>query len=170
MSRALVITVSTRAATGVYQDTSGPLLVAGLTDLGLDVDGPVVVVDGEPVETELRSAVGHFDLVVTSGGTGLSPTDHTPEMTRRVIDREAPGLAEALRAYGAAHGVPTAVFSRGIVGLAGRTLIINLAGSTGAARDGLTVLGPLVPHLLEQVAGVDHPASGSGGDSTGGAP
>jgi len=161
VSRALVVTVSTRAATGVYADVSGPLLVAGLADLGLEVDGPVVVVDGEAVETALRSAIGTYDLVVTSGGTGLSPTDHTPEMTRRVVDREAPGLAEAIRAYGVAHGVPTAILSRGVVGLAGRTLVVNLAGSKGAARDGLAVLGPLLPHLLDQVAGGDHPTSGN---------
>jgi molybdenum cofactor synthesis domain-containing protein len=161
VSRALVVTVSTRAATGVYTDVSGPVLVAGLTSLGLEVDGPVVVVDGEAVETALRAAIGRYELVVTSGGTGLSPTDHTPEMTRRVVDREAPGLAEAIRAYGVAHGVPTAILSRGVVGLAGRTLVVNLAGSKGAARDGLAVLGPLLPHLLDQVAGGDHPTSGS---------
>ena len=159
MSRALVVSVSTRAAQGVYADTTGPLLRDGLAALGLDADGPLVVADGEPVEVVLRESVGRYDLVVTSGGTGLSPTDHTPEMTRRVIDREAPGLAEALRAYGVAHGVPTAVLSRGVAGLAGRTLIVNLAGSTGAARDGLAVLGPLLPHLLDQVAGGDHTRS-----------
>ena len=159
MSRALVVSVSTRAAHGVYADTTGPLLRDGLAALGLDTDGPLVVADGEPVEAVLRESVGRYDLVVTSGGTGLSPTDHTPEMTRRVIDREAPGLAEALRAHGVAHGVPTAVLSRGVAGLAGRTLIVNLAGSTGAARDGLAVLGPLLPHLLDQVAGGDHARS-----------
>ncbi len=157
MKRALVVSVSNRAAAGVYADTSGPLLVEGLRGLDLEVEGPRVVPDGEPVETVLRDAVGLVDLIVTSGGTGLSPTDHTPEMTRRVIDREAPGIAEALRTYGVAHGVPTAVLSRGVVGLAGRTLIVNLAGSTGAARDGLAVLGPLLPHLLDQIGGGDHP-------------
>ncbi len=151
------MSVSTRAAHGVYSDTTGPFLRDGLTALGLDTDGPVVVADGAPVEAALRESVGRYDLVVTSGGTGLSPTDHTPEMTRRVIDREAPGLAEAVRAYGVAHGVPTAVLSRGVAGLAGRTLIINLAGSSGAARDGLAVLSSLLPHLLDQVAGGDHP-------------
>ncbi len=156
VSRALVVSVSSRAADGVYADATGPLLVAGLIDLGLSVDGPVVIRDGQPVEDELRAAVGSYDLVITSGGTGLSPTDHTPEMTRRVIDRDAPGLAEALRAYGVAQGVPTAVLSRGVAGLAGATLIINLAGSIGAARDGLAVLGPLLSHLLDQVAGGDH--------------
>ncbi len=163
MSRALVVSVSTRAAGGVYSDVSGPILVDGLRalalehDLDLAVDGPVVIPDGESVEVALRKAVGSVDLVLTSGGTGLSPTDHTPEMTRRVIEREVPGLAESIRAYGISHGVPTAVLSRGVAGLAGRTLVINLAGSPGAARDGLAVLGPLLGHLLDQVAGGDHP-------------
>jgi molybdenum cofactor synthesis domain-containing protein len=159
VSTALVVSVSNRAAAGVYGDTSGPLLVDGLRALGLEVDGPLVVPDGEPVEVALQDAAGRYDLVVTSGGTGLSPTDLTPEMTRRVVDREAPGVAEAIRAYGVAHGVPTAVLSRGVVGVCGRTLVVNLAGSPGAARDGLAVLGPLLPHLLEQVAGGDHPRS-----------
>ena len=91
-------------------------------------------------------------MVVTTGGTGLTPDDLTPEATRAVIDREVPGIAEAIRAYGAAHGVPTAVLSRGLAGLAGSTLIVNLAGSTGAVRDGLAVLGPVLAHPLDQAA------------------
>lgn len=155
---ALVITVSNRAAAGVYEDRSGPILVEGLAALGLAVAGPRVVPDGEPVAEALLSAIEEgFHLVVTTGGTGLTPSDHTPEMTRRVIEREVPGIAEALRAYGAAHGVPTAVLSRGLAGLAGRTLIINIPGSPGGARDALAVLGPILPHALEQVPGSDHP-------------
>ena len=113
-----------------------------------------MVADGVPVEQVLRAAVlGGYALVVTTGGTGLTPDDLTPEATRAVIDREVPGIAEAIRAYGAAHGVPTAVLSRGLAGLAESTLIVNLAGSTGAVRDGLAVLGPILTHLLDQAGG-----------------
>ena len=155
--RALVVTCSNRAAAGVYPDASGPVLVQGLAALGFEVDGPVVVPDGEPVEAALRDAVAAgYHVVLTTGGTGLSPTDRTPEMTRLVVDREVPGLAEALRARGASAGVPTAVLSRGVAGLAGRTLVVNVPGSTGGARDALDVLGPVLAHAVDQVAGGDH--------------
>ena len=156
--RARVITASTRAAAGTWADTSGPIVVAGLVDLGLTVEGPIVVADGEPVAEALRAAVAdRVSLVVTTGGTGHTPTDLTPEMTRRVIDRESPGLAEAVRAYGVGHGIPTAGVSRGLAGLAGRTLIVNLPGSPGGARDGVAALAPVLLHVLDQVAGGDHP-------------
>jgi molybdenum cofactor synthesis domain-containing protein len=155
--RALAITVSTRAASGVYDDRSGPLLVSLLVDAGCEVDGPVVIPDGDPVEAELRSAVaGHYDVVVTTGGTGISPTDRTPEMTARVIEREVAGIAEAIRAAGRA-ATPTAVLSRGLAGVCGRTLIVNLPGSTGGVRDGMGVVGPLIAHVASQLAGADHP-------------
>jgi molybdenum cofactor synthesis domain-containing protein len=158
--RALALVASNRAASGVYEDRSGPVLAELLRSAGCDpVDGPVVVPDGEPVQAALREAVAAgYDVVVTTGGTGLTPGDLTPEMTRRVIDREVPGIAEAVRAAGAAAGVAAAILSRGIAGLAGRTLIVNLPGSTGGVRDGMAVLSPVLGHAVDQAHGGDHAA------------
>ena len=154
--RAIVIVASNRAAAGVYADTSGPLLVVGLRELGFEVGDPVVVPDGDPVAAALRAAVADaVDVVLTSGGTGITPTDETPEMTRRVLDYEVPGIAAAIRAYGLAK-VPAAALSRGLAGVAGRTLIVTLPGSTGGAKDGLAVLGPILRHAVEQLRGGDH--------------
>jgi molybdenum cofactor synthesis domain-containing protein len=157
-ARAVVVTASNRAAFGVYEDTSGRVLADGLRELGFDVEGPHVRPDdAAELEIVLREAVvAGTDVVLTTGGTGLSPTDVTPEATRAVLDREAPGIAEAVRRYGADNGVPTAVLSRGLAGTAGRTLIVNLPGSTGGVRDGLAVLGPLLPHVVSQLRGGDH--------------
>jgi len=158
MIRALAVTISTRAATGVYEDRSGPVLASLLREAGCQVDGPVVVSDGVEVELALRDAVAAgYDVVVTTGGTGLNPNDLTPEMTRLVLDREVPGIAEAIRTAGVAAGVPSAALSRGIAGQASRTLIVNLPGSTGGVRDGMAVLRQLLEHAVDQAGGGDHP-------------
>ncbi|HLM07401.1 MAG TPA: MogA/MoaB family molybdenum cofactor biosynthesis protein [Blastococcus sp.] len=157
-ARAMVLTASNRAYAGVYEDRSGTVLAEGLAQLGFDVEGPHVRPDdADELEAVLRAAVDvGFDVVLTTGGTGLSPTDVTPEATLRVIEREAPGIAEAVRRYGAENGVPTAVLSRGLAGTAARTLIVNLPGSTGGVKDALAVLGPLLPHVVSQLRGGDH--------------
>jgi len=154
---ALVLTISTRAAAGVYEDTSGPIIASALAELGFVVSGPVVVPDGDPVGRALREGVeaGHA-VVISSGGTGLNPNDHTPEQTRPVLEREIPQLAAAIARYGVDQGVPTAVLSRGLAGVAGRTLIVNLPGSRGGARDGMAVLAPVLVHAVSQLRGGDH--------------
>lgn len=154
--RARVIVASNRAWAGVYADTSGPILVSGLRQLGFAVDDPVVVPDGDPVAEALRKAVDDgVDAVITSGGTGITPTDRTPDVTRALLDYEIPGIAEAIRAY-SRDRVPTAALSRGLAGVVGRTIVVNLPGSTGGARDGLAVLGPVLSHAVEQLHGGDH--------------
>ena len=157
-ARAVVITASNRASAGVYEDRSGQALAEGLRELGFTVEGPHVRPDdADELEAVLRAAVDvGFDVVLTTGGTGLSPTDVTPEATRRVLEREAPGIAEAVRRYGVDNGVPTSVLSRGLAGTTARTLIVNLPGSTGGVRDALAVLGPLLPHVVSQLRGGDH--------------
>ena len=167
--RALAVTVSNRAAAGVYPDRSGPVLVDLLRRAGCAVvDGPLVIPDGDPVAEALRDSVAAgYDVVVTTGGTGLTPTDQTPEMTRPLLDREIPGIAEAIRTAGAAAGVPAAILSRGLAGLAGRTLIVNLPGSTGGVKDGMAVLGRILQHAVDQVHDGDHRPTQTEGESGG---
>ncbi|NUT92193.1 MAG: MogA/MoaB family molybdenum cofactor biosynthesis protein [Saccharothrix sp.] len=153
---ARVVTASNRASAGVYEDRGGPIIVAWLRERGFETADAVVVPDGEPVAEALRAAVAAgVSVVVTTGGTGISPTDRTPEATRSVLDFEVPGVADAIRMSGWPR-VPTAVLSRGVAGVAGRTFVVNLPGSTGGVRDGLDVLGTLLEHAVDQVAGGDH--------------
>jgi molybdenum cofactor synthesis domain-containing protein len=155
--KATVVCASNRAAAGIYEDTTGPLIVEALAGLGFEVTGPVVVPDGEPVAEAVRTAVDEgARAVLTTGGTGLTPTDLTPEVTRPLLDFEVPGIAEAVRAYGVANGVPTAALSRGLAGVRGRALVVNLPGSRGGVRDGLAVLAPMLVHAVQQIAGSDH--------------
>lgn len=155
--RGEVVVASNRAAAGVYDDTTGPLLVAFLAELGLVTEDPVVVPDGDPVGAAIAAAVaGGARVVLTTGGTGLTPTDLTPEVTRPLLDREIPGLAEALRSAGVAKGVPTAVLSRGLAGVVGSTLVVNLPGSSGGVKDAIEVLRPVLLHAVEQIVGSDH--------------
>ncbi len=155
--RAAVVVASNRAAAGVYDDTTGPLIVEALRSEGWEVGEPVVVPDGEAVGEAISTAVaGGARAVITTGGTGLTPTDLTPEVTRSLLDREVPGIAEAIRAHGVGKGVPTAALSRGVAGTIGQSLVVNLPGSRGGVKDGLAVVVPLLQHAVEQIVGSDH--------------
>jgi molybdenum cofactor synthesis domain-containing protein len=155
--RAAVVVASNRAAAGVYDDTTGPLLVDLLVSSGFSCAEPVVVPDGDPVGAAIAAEVeGGARVVLTTGGTGLTPTDLTPEVTRPLLDREVPGIAEAIRAYGVAKGVPTAALSRGLAGVSGDCLVVNLPGSRGGVKDAIAVLQPLLVHAVEQIVGSDH--------------
>jgi len=155
---AAVVVASNRAAEGVYADETGPLIVDALRSWGFEVAAPVVVHDGDPVGAAIAAALADgAAAVVTTGGTGINPTDRTPEATGPLLDRELPGIAEALRAQGVANGVPTAVLSRGLAGVAGTALVVNLPGSRGGVKDGLAMLADVLPHAVDQLRGGDHP-------------
>jgi molybdenum cofactor synthesis domain-containing protein len=162
--RVAVVTASNRAAAGVYPDRSGPVIAERLLALGFEPLGPWVVPDGPPVAAARERAIGEgADAVLTTGGTGVTPQDLTPEVTRALLAYEVPGIAEAIRAAGREKGVPTAILSRGLAGVIvrgdRRVLVVNLPGSRGGAGDGMDVLGPVLGHALDQLRGEDHPRS-----------
>lgn len=156
--RAVAITVSDRCARGEREDVSGEKLAALLEGAGaLVVERVVVSDDAEPLAAVLREYAGRWDvnLIVTTGGTGLSPRDNTPEVTRAVIQREVPGLAEAMRAATMAR-TPTAMLSRGVCGLRTGTLIVNLPGSPRGVEECFAVVRPVLAHAVEILTGRDH--------------
>jgi molybdenum cofactor biosynthesis protein B len=157
------VTVSDRSARGERADKSGPLARELLQDNGFEVEPVVIVPDDEAAVAkalvELCDGLG-VDVVLTTGGTGLSPRDVTPEATRPLLDREVPGIADAVRRAGADR-VPTAALSRGTAGVRGRTLVVNLPGSTGGVRDGVGALVPLLGHAVAQIRGDDDHGTGT---------
>lgn len=163
-TRAAVITASNRSARGQREDSSGRLLADLLRELGCEVGEPTVVPDDVPaIQGAVRSALdAGADVVLTTGGTGVSPTDVTPEATRPLLEREVPGIAEAIR-LASRDRVPTSVLSRGLVGTVGRALVVNLPGSPGGVRDGMDVLAPILGHVLSQLRGGDHAPGGGPG-------
>jgi molybdenum cofactor synthesis domain-containing protein len=151
--KAGVVIASTRAAAGIYEDETGPVITDWLTEHGFEVFPAMVVPDGEPVGAAIRALLTqHPAVVITSGGTGLNPDDRTPEVTRPLLDREIPGIMEAIRHAGAAK-TPLAALSRGHAGAAGKTFIVNLPGSPKGVMDGLSVLDPVIGHLCDQLEG-----------------
>lgn len=154
---AVVITASNRASAGVYADTSGEILAAGLVKLGYALSDPIVIPDDvTQIQNAIKQSLAEkVDLIVTTGGTGVSPHDVTPEATAPLIEKFLPGIPEAFRAY-SRDRVPTTDLSRGLAGVNGTSLIINLPGSPGGVKDGLVIIERLAGHVHDQIAGVDH--------------
>ena len=163
--RAVVIVASTRAAAGEYEDRTGPVIAAWLAERGFEVVGPLVRADGPGVAAALAEAVaGDARVILTTGGTGITPTDRTPEATAPLLDLEIPGIMEESRRIGTAH-TPTAVLTRGHAGLAGGAFVMNLPGSPGGVRDGLGLLDGILDHVLEQARGAVYPATDHAADT-----
>lgn len=154
--RALVVVVDDRKARGASDGHSGPLVTELLAEAGFVVDGVVVVSSDEvEIRNALNTAViGGVDLVVSIGGTGVTPRDVAPEATKTILDREVPGISEALRASGLAAGSSDAGLSRGVAGISGSTLVVNIAGSRSAVRDGMATLGPMAAHVIGELSGL----------------
>lgn len=153
--RAVIITVSDRGSRGEREDGSGPVIAGMLREMGMDIIGQQIIPDEKEMIRQVLlewSDGGDANLILTTGGTGVSPRDVTPDATREVIDREIPGMAEAMRRQSAAV-TPHAMISRALAGIRGRTLIINLPGSPKAARENLSVLLPALPHAIEKING-----------------
>lgn len=153
--RVAVLTVSDRVSRGEAEDGSGDLLEQLLRDDGFEVERRLVPDERAEIAAALRELAQSAQIVLTTGGTGLAPRDVTPEATLDVLEREAPGIAQALRVEGL-HKTPYALLSRGVAGLIDSTLVVNLPGSTGGCRDGYDVLRPVLPHALELLGGTVH--------------
>jgi molybdenum cofactor synthesis domain-containing protein len=157
--KAAVLTVSDSCAAGTRVDESGPFIAGRLQGAGWTIEEMTIVPDEQMEIAEILekwATEHHVDAIITTGGTGFSPRDVTPEATLSVVDRRAPGISEAIRLYGLNKGVPTACLSRAEAGLRATTLIVNLPGSLKAVQDGMDVLIPLLPHALEMIVGKGH--------------